>query len=221
MPRSIPKPGVAWAIPIARVLTSQNSRDQTTLRYWLSGVSAWNGWSGPAPVMAKICIVRSAERVARSTVWTKVGLIDRAAARTGDQNPAGGHHLGGQTVQVRVFSQARLQHRPLGHELRRIDHHHVPPAALFVRLAEEVEGIGVGELDLDLVQFGVLFGQDQGLLVQVHGRDLGGAALGGRVDGKAAGVAADVEHPLARRELREGQPVVALVAEKARLVALL
>ena len=85
-------------------------------------------------------------------------------------------------------------------------------------VAQPGEQIGLDEPRLDAVQRGILLRQFHRLLVEVHAYHLGGLPQSLGVDGESARVAAEVQDSLARAEVRQIVPVVALVEEEAGLV---
>lgn len=140
-----------------------------------------------------------------------------AGAGTGDEHAAGGDEIDSEFVEVGVFPHAFFVFAAVD-EFRRIGENKVPGAAVFDHGAHPGEGVGVGELDLRLVEVGVAFGHGDGAFIEVDGLDIGRAGEGG-VDGESAVVAAEVEDGAVLGKGAEFFPVVALVAEESGFVA--
>ena len=146
---------------------------------------------------------------------------DQTGTGAGHKEAAWGDELHGKDVEVVVLLE------PLGleldvaavDELGRVAQDEVPGLAILLHLADPAEGVGVDELQPGLVEVGVPLGLRDRRLVQVHAGNLRGSTGDLGVEGKAAGVAAQVEHACVLRKARDPAAVVALVAEEAGLVA--
>src|SRR6185437_9997186 len=84
-------------------------------------------------------------------------------------------------------------------ELGRVEDHRVVALAAGHRRAHPVEDVGLLEVDLDAVGGGVGAGDFEDARVEIHTHRLARAGRH-RVHGKAAGVAAQVEHAAAFRQ---------------------
>src|SRR6185312_7638500 len=147
---------------------------------------------------------------------------EQPGAGAGDEDPARLDQADRELVQVLVLLASLPVAVALAgeEELRGIEHDHVPGLAVLRHLPRVGEGVGVHELEPDLVDVRVALGLGERGLVQVHAGDLLRPARHLGVEREASGVAAEIEHPRAAGEARQRLPVLALVAEKAGLVPL-
>ena len=109
---------------------------------------------------------------------------------------------------------------PADDQCGRIQQHSVKQAAVAHHLARIDKGVRMHEVDALTVDISVSLSHGDGFLIQIHSRYLRRSAqhLGG--NGKAAAVAAQVQHRSPLHQGGELEAVVPLVTEKARLVPL-
>ena len=139
---------------------------------------------------------------------------------TGDKQPAGAHALQPQHIEVMVFLDTLFISVPADDEFGRVQQHGVKQAAVAHHLARIDKGIRMHEVNALTVDISVSLSHGNGFLIQIHSRYLRRSAqhLGG--NGKAAAVAAQVQHRSPLHQGGELEAVVPLVTEKARLVPL-
>jgi hypothetical protein len=127
----------------------------------------------------------------------------------------------GQPMQTEVAATGGGQAVLRGREARGIGDHDVPALTAADRLfekAEHVLGVQSRPIQIQAIAYEVPACGRDGRTGAIHRVGARGAGTGG-VDREAAGVAEEVEQGLARRQLCDGQPVVALVEEQTALLA--
>jgi len=145
------------------------------------------------------------------------GDVELAGAGAGDEESVGSDELEGEFVEVVIFGVADLVLAAVD-EFWWVGDDEVPGAAVFEHGAGPGEGVGVGELDADVVEVGVAFCHGDGGFIEVDADDFLRATEGG-CDGESAGVGAEIEDGFAVGEGAEFLAVVALVAEESSFVA--
>ena len=177
------------------------------------------GWSGAAPVNASSCTSRSALRAAApSRARNSCGPSSPEQEQVTSKPPFL-DQLHRQDVQVEVLSLAGGDFLAIEDQLGRVEDDHSVSSAVLRHLPGVAECVGVNHVEPDVVGVAVLASQGHGLLVQVDARDLAGLAADQRVQAKAAGITAQVEHRPPGTKPGELAAVVALIAEEAGLVA--
>eukprot|EP00825_Cyclidium_porcatum_P013887 TRINITY_DN17368_c0_g1_i1.p2 TRINITY_DN17368_c0_g1~~TRINITY_DN17368_c0_g1_i1.p2 ORF type:complete len:445 (-),score=35.36 TRINITY_DN17368_c0_g1_i1:268-1602(-) len=150
----------------------------------------------------------------------KVLEADQAGAGAGHQEAPRSDQADGQAVEVLVFAPAVGLFLAAEDQLGRIGNHDVPALAVLAHLVGVGEGVGVDPVDARLlVEVAIAAGLGHRGFIQVHPGDIRRPGHRGR-DGKPAGVAAEVQHAPVLGHAGQLAAVVALVAEKAGLVAL-
>ena len=150
-------------------------------------------------------------------------FFDRQEARAGagQEDPAGLDAVEGQDVEVEILALAGGDVESARDQLGRVEHDDAEGLAIDRHLSQITKRVGVDEARTDLIGIGVLLREGDRFLIEIHARDLGSPALDHGIESETAGVTTGVEHGPAGREPGEGQPVIALIAEKAGLVTAL
>src|SRR5262245_21030947 len=144
--------------------------------------------------------------------FEKVVFANQTRAGTGEEQPAGSDGLQGEFVHVEVFLEGPGHVFTFAGLLGRIENHDVELLAVGKALAQPGEKVRLDEANAPaLIEVGVLFRQLQSLLIEIDADHFLGMAFRLGVDGKAARVAAQVQHALAGAELGEQPAVFPLV----------
>src|SRR5262245_37702747 len=104
--------------------------------------------------------------------------------------------------------------RPRSNELGWIEHNDIERAAGSGHLADVRKRIGLRELDADLIEVGVLFGQLQRLCIQIDTGHVARAAQFLRLNRKAAGIATKVEDRFVLAERGQQPTVLTLITKE-------
>src|SRR5436190_668619 len=125
-------------------------------------------------------------------------FTDKTGAGTGNKKTARLHQLNGETIEVLVlFATLIAFFIPRMDEFGGIEDNGVPLRAVAYHGTGIGEGVGMHPVDAAaLVEIGVCFGLLDGLFVEIHRGDFGSPAGNFGGEGKAACVAAKVEHTL-------------------------
>ncbi len=147
-------------------------------------------------------------------------LFHQAGAGVGQQHATRRQQLERQHVDVLVAAAGAQQLGLALGKLGRIQHDDVKLLALLAVFTQQLEHVvtdKLGVAGIQPVQLGVLAGDVQRILGEIHVDHLLGAALEG-INAKTTGVAEAVEHPLAFGVLGGGLTVVTLIQIEAGLV---
>ncbi len=176
------------------------------------------GWSCDWVRRSRTRRVRLASSEACATSSRKRGLAHVVGAGAGDQDAAGREQAQGAQVDLLVAGDGGVEIAAALGEGRRIEHDQRKLPAGGRVAGEQVEDVGLVEVDVgDPVGLGVGAGGGErgaGAVDRFHG-----FALGGQVQGEAAGGGEAIERLAAAGVMRGGAIVFALVEEDAGLLA--
>src|SRR5262249_36867376 len=137
-------------------------------------------------------------------------LADEARAGAGQEDAARRDGLQRQLVHVEVALEREIDLLAIASLLRWIEDHHVETLARRHDVAQPGEQVGLREANAGLVEVGILLRQRDHLLVEIDADHFLRLAKRLRINGKAAGVAAEIEYLFAGTEARQELAVVAL-----------
>ena len=120
----------------------------------------------------------------------KFRLLQEARTAATQHHPARFDQPHGQTVEIKMLSRSLFQLRSGANQFRGIENHDVVLPAKGEHFPDIREGVGLDEVDANLVEMGVFLGKLERLLVEIDAGRFGRLSQPHRLHGESAGVTA-------------------------------